>query len=207
MSTQKKEPTKTDVSEGAVRPSISLQMIRHAESGNNPVYRNARYIYRGGTPEFDEEGWNAYVETHRKADPDLSELGYKQAEKLSEYLVPHLANQASCPVRVLTSPMKRALQTIRPTLEKLRKTPTTHHAGSKSHVRVVGYYSESDGCHTQNRPEEGMNPQEISELLKDSVDNPEKNVDFVGFPDPNRVRIRIEKLLTLPCCGLSILAY
>ena len=29
-----------------VKPSIALHFIRHAESANNEVYRNARYIYR-----------------------------------------------------------------------------------------------------------------------------------------------------------------
>lgn len=37
---------KSTVSEGDVKPSIALHLIRHAESGNNEVYRNARYIYR-----------------------------------------------------------------------------------------------------------------------------------------------------------------
>lgn len=64
-STDKKE-SKTDVLESATRPSISVRMIRHAETFNNQVYRNARYIYRGGTPEFDADGWVKYVDTHRK---------------------------------------------------------------------------------------------------------------------------------------------
>ena len=64
--TNKNKDRKTTVSESDVRPSIALHMIRHAESGNNEVYRNARYIYRGGTPEFDEEGWKHYVASHRK---------------------------------------------------------------------------------------------------------------------------------------------
>ena len=38
MSKKGKE-SKTDVSEGTVKKSISLYMIRHAESGNNQVYR------------------------------------------------------------------------------------------------------------------------------------------------------------------------
>jgi hypothetical protein len=31
-----------------------------------------------------------------------------------------------------------------------------------------------------------MNPQEISDLLKDSTSDP-KDIDFVGFPEPDRV--------------------
>ena len=81
------EDAKTTVSESDVRPSIALHLIRHAESNNNEVYRNARYIYRGGTPDFDKEGWLEYVDTHRKADPTLSERGFRQAELLAEYMV------------------------------------------------------------------------------------------------------------------------
>jgi broad specificity phosphatase PhoE len=144
---EKNMDKKTDVSEGTVRPSISLYMIRHAESGNNQVYRNARYIYRGGTPDFDEEGWINYVDSHRKADPDLSDLGKMQAEKLANYLVPHLANQASNPVRVITSPMKRTLQTVRPTLEKLQRE-----AGPSScQITCCQFYHESEGCHIKDK--------------------------------------------------------
>ena len=50
---------------GMARPSIRLYMIRHAESMNNEVYRKARHIYKGGTPDFDLDGWNTYVETNR----------------------------------------------------------------------------------------------------------------------------------------------
>ena len=32
-----------------------------------------------------------------------------------------------------------------------------------------------------------MNPQEISNLLMDAVAGPSQDIDFVGFPDPNRV--------------------
>ena len=37
---------KTTVSDADIKPTIALHLIRHAESGNNEVYRNARYIYR-----------------------------------------------------------------------------------------------------------------------------------------------------------------
>ncbi len=43
----------TSVGEGQVRRSISIRLIRHGESQNNQVYRDARRIYKGGTPEFD----------------------------------------------------------------------------------------------------------------------------------------------------------
>jgi broad specificity phosphatase PhoE len=141
---------KTTVSESKVRPSIALHFIRHAESGNNEVYRNARYICRGGTPDFDEEGWKHYVETHRKADPTLSDKGYKQADYLANnYLVPHLENQASHPVRIITSPMRRTLETIKPTLEGLQKSLGEQ---PKVHIIVCAFYHESEGCHLKEKP-------------------------------------------------------
>lgn len=139
---------KTTVSESEVRPSIALHLIRHAESGNNEVYRNARYIYRGGTSDFDEEGWKHYVSTHRKADPPLSDKGHQQAECLRKYLVPHLENQASHPVRVITSPMRRTLETIKPALEGLQKCSREQ---PKVHIIVCAFYHESEGCHIKEK--------------------------------------------------------
>lgn len=185
---------KTTVSESAVRPSISLQLIRHAESNNNEVYRNARYIYRGGTPEFDEPGWFHYVETNRNADPCLSTKGYQQAQKLASYMVPHLENQASLPVRIITSPMRRTLETIQPTLEKIRQqqqqnggttTTSTTSTTPKAHIIVNAFYHESEGCHIKEEPQEGMTPDQIRELLKDCVASPD-DIEFVGFPQPDR---------------------
>lgn len=171
---------KTTVPESAVRPSLSIRMIRHAESNNNQVYRNARYIYRGGTPEFDPEGWNTYVEEHRQADPGLSDIGERQAQHLANYLVPHLANQASRPVHVICSPMKRTLLTIRPTIQALEERM----AGSTL-VKVHGFYFESEGCHLKDQAEPGMPPDEIRELLHEPQHGPQ-SLDFVGFPHPQK---------------------
>ena len=90
--------------------------------------------YRGGTNDFDEIGWNNYVDTHRQADPDLSDRGHEQATKLADFLVPHVTNQASSPVRIITSPMKRTLQTIRPTLEQLQQQQYGMNDGSGSQM-------------------------------------------------------------------------
>ena len=78
-------------SEGSVRPSTNMRMLRHAESANNQVHRDARRIYGGGTPHFDLEGWEAYVDEHRSDDPGLSDVGVQLAEKLAECLVEDLA--------------------------------------------------------------------------------------------------------------------
>jgi len=136
----------SSVPEGFVRPSIAVRLIRHAESQNNQVYRDARFLFRGGTPDFDEEGWNSYVDKHRKADPGLSDTGIQQSQHLADFLVPHLQNQASHPVRVVTSPMKRTLETIRPTLERLN-------AGGEHVCQVIcnAFYHESEGCHIREK--------------------------------------------------------
>jgi broad specificity phosphatase PhoE/GNAT superfamily N-acetyltransferase len=169
----------TPVPEGLVRPSLSIRLIRHAESQNNQVYRDARFLFRGGTPEFDESGWNAYVDLHRKADPGLSEIGVQQAQHLADFLVPHLQNQASHPVRIISSPMKRTLETIRPTLERLQ---ADSNGTSVCNVIVNAFYHESEGCHVKEQAVEGMNPQEITQLMKDAT----SDLEFTGFPLENR---------------------
>jgi broad specificity phosphatase PhoE len=175
---------KTTVSEKDVRPSVNLRMIRHAESKNNEVYRNARYIYRGGTPDFDEAGWWEYVETHRSADPDLSDAGLLQAKLLSAYLAPHLLHQASQPVHIICSPMRRTLLTIRPTIHALTA------AGHPVHVAVQAFYYESDGCHTRDEPVQGLTPSEITDLVHQDTETDDQRarctLEFVGFPDPQR---------------------
>eukprot|EP00529_Nitzschia_sp_RCC80_P025439 CAMPEP_0113482818 /NCGR_PEP_ID=MMETSP0014_2-20120614/23116_1 /TAXON_ID=2857 /ORGANISM="Nitzschia sp." /LENGTH=528 /DNA_ID=CAMNT_0000376349 /DNA_START=154 /DNA_END=1740 /DNA_ORIENTATION=- /assembly_acc=CAM_ASM_000159 len=171
-----------------VRPSIHFCMIRHAESANNEVYRNAKFMYRAGTPDFDKEGCETYISTNRKADPALSTKGYAQAEALADYLVPHLMNQASYPFRILVSPMRRTLLTIKPTLERLQKLRTERSASTASNagfvqIVVCAYYFETEGCHTKGKPEEGMTPNEIKELLKDCVSSDHSDeLQFVGFP-------------------------
>jgi broad specificity phosphatase PhoE len=174
---KKSENSKQNVTEGVVRPSISVRMIRHAESKNNQVYRDARFLFRGGTPDFDEAGWWDYVNHHRSSDPGLSDIGMKQRDHLANFLVPHLQNQASHPVRVIVSPMRRTLETIQPTLERLKKS------GHAAQVIVNAFYHESEGCHDRDDPREGMSPYEVRQLYSALNDS---NLVFEGFPDPNR---------------------
>jgi broad specificity phosphatase PhoE len=139
------------------------------------------------------------VDTHRSADPDLSGIGAQQAVNLAQFLVPHLSNQASRPVRIITSPMRRTMATIKPTLHGLQQNANSQDSNA-AQVIVHGFYFESEGCHTHDKPEEGMNPEQITEFLKEASDvsngndtsisngsnekNP--NLQFVGFPDPNK---------------------
>eukprot|EP00571_Detonula_confervacea_P002638 CAMPEP_0172322468 /NCGR_PEP_ID=MMETSP1058-20130122/45949_1 /TAXON_ID=83371 /ORGANISM="Detonula confervacea, Strain CCMP 353" /LENGTH=503 /DNA_ID=CAMNT_0013038215 /DNA_START=52 /DNA_END=1563 /DNA_ORIENTATION=- len=180
-SSDTKSPSKKKISDGEVRRSISIRLIRHGESQNNQVYRDARKIFRGGTLDFDQEGWLKYVDDRRSADPGLSDIGKIQAKKLAEYLEPHLTNQASRPVRFVVSPMRRTIETILPTLEALNQSNSD---GTKEpdacNVMINGFYFESEGCHTREKVEPGMNAIEINSSLL----NPSgvKNASFVGFP-------------------------
>lgn len=144
---KKDEETSARPTDAEIKPSIRINMIRHAESENNQVYRDARFLFKGGTPEFDADGWDAYVDKHRKADPGLSDTGLKQTQHLADFLVPHLQNQSSHPVRVICSPMKRTIETIRPTLERLN----TQADQSMCQVIVNAFYHESEGCHIREK--------------------------------------------------------
>jgi len=151
-----------------------LRLIRHAESKNNQVYRDARFLFRGGTPEFDYHGWESYVAQHRSSDPTLSDdVGVQQQVHLTNYLVPHLIHHASSPVEVIVSPMMRTLETIRPTLEKLQ---------GRTHINVNALYHESEGCHCNNVAEPGMAPSDITHLLKDCIQD-DTQISFTGFRD------------------------
>mmetsp|Transcript_48374 Transcript_48374/g.146090 ORF Transcript_48374/g.146090 Transcript_48374/m.146090 type:complete len:548 (-) Transcript_48374:55-1698(-) len=177
--------------EGTVRPSVHIVLVRHAESRNNEVYRDARALFGGGTPSFDLEGWNNYVDERRSADPGLSAKGRRQANALAEYLVRHLGRQASRPVRVVTSPMRRTLETIRPTLAGLKKQDESETGGggeseggaSPASVIVNAFYHESEGCHVRDVPHPGMNRAEINAVLCPASLSP-ASLSFDGF-DPN----------------------
>ncbi|KAL3816295.1 hypothetical protein ACHAXA_008103 [Cyclostephanos tholiformis] len=167
--------------EGKVRRSISIRLIRHAESKNNQVYGEARKIFRGGTPDFDLKGWLKYVDDHRSADPGLSDVGRIQAKKLSEYLETHLVNQASRPVRFVISPMRRTIETILPTLEALNKNNDDAFCNNSNacEVMINGFYFESEGCHVREKVEPGMNASEINASLLNPVGV--SNASFLGF--------------------------
>mmetsp|Transcript_8681 Transcript_8681/g.12796 ORF Transcript_8681/g.12796 Transcript_8681/m.12796 type:complete len:521 (+) Transcript_8681:30-1592(+) len=180
--------------EGKVKRSISLKLIRHAESQNNEVYRQARHIYRGGTPQFDLDGWISYVDKHRSSDPGLSAQGHLQTVELANYLGKHLSNQASFPVRIITSPMRRTLETVMPTLKALKEFSIDENEkgddegaamSKKSNCQVLvnGFYFESEGCHTKDEPEPGMNPNEITNILSPTVQNPSSGITFTGFDE------------------------
>jgi broad specificity phosphatase PhoE/N-acetylglutamate synthase-like GNAT family acetyltransferase len=192
MTTQREQPQQEKPKDfnpfRQVRPSIALHCIRHAESANNEVYRDAKFLFRAGREDFDEEGCDTYIATHRRADPGLSTKGIQQAQVLADYLVPHLQNQASHPVRVICSPMKRTILTVRPTLEKLYQRQKENGNGKTAavHVMIVAFYHETEGCHLRGVPEEGLTPGEIRDMLRSCVDDPMNDIEFVGFPADDR---------------------
>mmetsp|Transcript_28324 Transcript_28324/g.56995 ORF Transcript_28324/g.56995 Transcript_28324/m.56995 type:complete len:487 (+) Transcript_28324:70-1530(+) len=157
-----------------VRRSISVHLIRHGESKNNQVYRDAQRLFKGGTPDFDLKSWTEYVDAHRVSDPGLSDVGQEQASRLSHYLEPHLANQAG-EVRFVISPMRRTIETMLPTL-----TAMNRNSNENSHVKTVinGFYFESEGCHTREKVEPGMNAEQIAECLSPAG---VQDVSYVGF--------------------------
>ena len=163
-------PTMASTKEKFVRRSISVRLIRHGESKNNQVYREAHRLYRGGQPDFDLEGWTKYVDDHRVADPGLSNVGEEQAVRLSNYLVPHLVNQAG-EVRFVISPMRRTIETMLPTLTKMN---ADNEASFRTYIN--GFYFESEGCHTREKVEPGMNAEQISKCLPNGV-----QASYVGF--------------------------
>lgn len=171
----KGSPTKAPKNdEGQVRRSISVRLIRHAESQNNAVVTDAVKLFKAGTPESDLEGLKAYYQKHRQADPDISEIGKKQAQKLAEHLGPQLIDQSVKPVRFVISPMRRTIETILPTLEMLTKNER-----DACDVMIHGFYFETEGCHTNDKPEPGMNAAQINEKLLNPVGV--MNASYEGF--------------------------
>ena len=156
-----------------VRRSISVRLIRHGESKNNQVYRDALRLFKGGSPDFDLQGWTDYVDKYRVSDPGLSDVGQEQALRLSHYLEPHLVNQAG-EVRFVISPMKRTIETMLPTLTAMNRS------NENSHIKTVinGFYFESEGCHTREKVEPGMNSEQIAECLSPAG---VQDASYVGF--------------------------
>ncbi len=156
-----------------VRRSISVRLIRHGESTNNQVYREANRLFKGGTPDFDLKGWTEYVDQYRVADPGLSGVGEEQAVRLSHYLEPHLVNQAG-EVRFVISPMRRTIETMLPTLAAMNKSDEN----PQIKTFINGFYFESEGCHTREMVEPGMNSEQIAEILSPAG---VQDASYVGF--------------------------
>lgn len=75
--------------------------------------------------------------------------------------------------------MRRTLETIIPTLKALKgkNEGITEQQQDACHLIINGFYFESEGCHTREQVEPGMNASQITSLLSSSVSNP----TFTGF--------------------------
>ena len=86
------------------------------------------------------------------ADPGISDKGHEQAHRLAQYLAPHLINQASKPVQIISSPMRRTLETVMPTLSALQQSKSNNDNVSPFSVLVNAFYFETEGCHFRDVP-------------------------------------------------------
>jgi len=168
----------------AVRKSIRIKFIRHAESRNNEIYAEAGKKFHWGAPTFDQKGWIEYVNAHRDADPGLSRRGEEQAEHLGEYLSKVLEKEGSSPTYVITSPMRRTIKTVIPTIRKIINQTDNVHDDDRVRCKILVHaqYFEVEGCHVKNIPEPGMNQKEITEFIyEERVKKENVTMNFVGF--------------------------
>ena len=125
-------PPSTSTSEPLAPPSANLHLllIRHAESYNNVLAERLHREHGDSpyNPNANADLIRAY-DSERKLDPELSVLGMRQANVLS--LHPHLQDVRwrelvkEGRVRVVTSPMFRAVQTSLPLLREIDRMLTT----------------------------------------------------------------------------------
>ncbi|EWM20660.1 Histidine phosphatase superfamily, clade-1 [Nannochloropsis gaditana] len=127
--------------------------IRHAESRNNVLHAEvgARYNFDPNLHELMEKE----VASLRSEDADLSEKGFVQAERLGEYLAERLRQRR---VLVVTSPMQRAIKTIRPLVTRLGIGPED--------FACYGRYFEVGGCYLQDRVYTGTSRAELEGTYK-----------------------------------------
>eukprot|EP00929_Paragymnodinium_shiwhaense_P097038 TRINITY_DN58812_c0_g1_i1.p1 TRINITY_DN58812_c0_g1~~TRINITY_DN58812_c0_g1_i1.p1 ORF type:complete len:342 (-),score=58.68 TRINITY_DN58812_c0_g1_i1:197-1222(-) len=106
---------------------MHLLLVRHGQSTNNEIEA--------------EHGAGAAFNAMRVVDPSLSALGHHQAECLGELLGSQLfARRASGRIRLFSSSMTRAMQTLSPLSQKLGITPVV----LTDFFEVKGWYT-SDG--------------------------------------------------------------
>ena len=139
---------------GAVTPSTSsitppshvfhVLLIRHAESFNNVLAERLQREH-GDTPYNPHAGRELVLayDRARKIDPDLSQLGMKQANLLPEH--PHLMDcrwyelVREGRLRVLTSPMLRTIQTSFPLIQQINAIQHDYTAATPRTVHSAQY--------------------------------------------------------------------
>jgi 2,3-bisphosphoglycerate-dependent phosphoglycerate mutase len=106
-----------------------LLLVRHAQSENNLSNARIREQFRS-----DPERMHLEAERARKPDPELSEVGREQAERVAKVLAPVVADSRCL---LISSPMRRALRTA---------TAIATRAGIERFV-CEGELFEIGGCH------------------------------------------------------------
>jgi 2,3-bisphosphoglycerate-dependent phosphoglycerate mutase len=127
---------------------MHLYFIRHGQSSNNDLFQKT-----GGR-------------TGRKSDPELTDLGYRQAENLGQYVFDHKKDFGL--THIYTSLMARAVQTAIPLADKLN-------------LPIQGYIDlhESGGVYLEDEltgsliGQPGKNRQEIQALYPNLIPPPE----------------------------------
>jgi len=125
---------------------LDIVLIRHAESFNNAIYAQIRDALG---LEYSEEAFEAEEKKLRKADPDLSTRGQRQASLLGTYFAQQggLSSTFGVPSEtewsVYSSPMDRCLKTSE---QIARSLPDIR-------VNVRGDLYESGGCFENQVPE------------------------------------------------------
>ena len=146
-------PSTTSMS-GAVIPAthtiappshvFHVLLVRHAESFNNVLAERLQREH-GDTPYNPHAGRELVMayDRERKLDPDLSQLGMKQANLLPEH--PHLMDcrwyelVREGRLRVLTSPMLRTIQTSFPLVQQINHIQHDYTAATPRTVHSAQY--------------------------------------------------------------------
>lgn len=148
---------------------MRLFIIRHGQSHNNLV-------------DFESTSHEEYIR-RRHADPDLTPLGWRQAEAVATHLatattVDHLPGYdpypaaGYCITRLFCSPMRRAMQTAQPIAREIGVAPEIHVDIYEFGGMYTGDYQKPETC--VNYP--GMTPSEIESefpgyIIPDSITN------------------------------------
>ena len=174
-------------------PALRLVLVRHGESQNNALAEQL-----SGSSEF---------EARRHVDPDLTDLGRRQAESLATFLADGAArSQAVSQIlplaHVCVSPMKRALQTAAPLVSRLG---VSAEIGTDC-FEVGGMY------HEGGTVSKGLSPKEMKREISCSVPDEVSEDGWCGLREretreeaklrANLVATRIRRMAQTDAAGL-----
>ncbi|EKX41098.1 hypothetical protein GUITHDRAFT_112831 [Guillardia theta CCMP2712] len=108
-------------SSSPITPALRLILVRHGQSTNNVLMEELEGKRKSDSISL-EEGRERWF-SERSDDPPLSQRGEVEAEMLASRLYPELEGER---VSLLCSPMKRALQTAKPLVDKFGGSCLVH---------------------------------------------------------------------------------